>query len=91
MTAQKAIHAEVPPVVPIRRTGMDHIPPMEGTACSTEGLWAGKFLKPATHQGVNQKNGRVVAPHATAIGDADMTFGHAVTCWLRFQTQSRAA
>jgi len=49
MTAQKAIHAEVPPEVPVRRTGMDHIPPTEGTARSTGGLWAGKFLKPVSH------------------------------------------
>jgi len=91
MVAQKAIHDETPSEVPVGRTSMDHIMPTEGTARSTGGLWAGKFLKPVSHQEVNQENVHVVAPHVAAIGDANMTFGHAVTCRLRLQIQSRAA
>jgi hypothetical protein len=56
----------------------------------TGGLWVGKFLKTVTYQKVNREGGQVVAPHAAAICDAEMMFGHAVTCRLRLDAQSRA-
>ena len=71
--------------------GTNHVLPTGGAARYTGGLWVGKFLKTVTYQKVDQEGGRVVAPHAAAICDAETMFGHAVTCRIRLDSQRRAA
>jgi sulfopropanediol 3-dehydrogenase len=71
--------------------GTNHVLPTGGAARYTGGLWVGKFLKTVTYQKVNREGGQLVAPHAAAICDAEMMFGHAVTCRLRLDAQPRAA
>jgi sulfopropanediol 3-dehydrogenase len=71
--------------------GTNHVLPTGGAARYTGGLWVGKFLKTVTYQKVNREGGQLVAPHAAAICDAEMMFGHAVTCRLRLDAQTRVA
>jgi len=71
--------------------GTNHVLPTGGSARYTGGLWVGKFLKTVTYQKVTAEGSRHVAPSAAAVADAEMMFGHALTCRLRLERQNDVA
>ncbi len=63
--------------------GTNHVLPTLGASRYTGGLWVGKFLKTVTYQRVTAEGSALVAPHAAAISDAELMYGHALTARLR--------
>lgn len=63
--------------------GTNHVLPTGGAARYTGGLWVGKFLKMVTYQRVTGEGSHRVAPTASAISDAELMRGHAITARLR--------
>ena len=63
--------------------GTNHVLPTRRAARYTGGLWVGKFLKTQTYQRVTAEGSELVAPSTSAIADAELMFGHALTARLR--------
>jgi hypothetical protein len=69
--------------------GVNHVLPTAGAARYTGGLWVGKFLKTVTYQRVSAEGTRQVAPATTAICEAELMLGHALTASERLAAVER--
>jgi sulfopropanediol 3-dehydrogenase len=63
--------------------GTNHVLPTRRAARYTGGLWVGKFLKTLTYQRLTSEGSESVVPSTSAIADAELMFGHALTARLR--------
>lgn len=68
-----------------KAVGTNHVLPTGSAARYTGGLWVGKFLKTVTYQRLTPEGTRVIAPAASAIADAELLEGHAITSRMRLE------
>jgi sulfopropanediol 3-dehydrogenase len=74
-----------------KAVGTNHVLPTGRAARYTGGLWVGKFLKTVTFQQLTQEGTRRIAPAATAIAEAEMLRGHAITSQMRLDRLDSAS
>jgi sulfopropanediol 3-dehydrogenase len=74
-----------------KAVGTNHVLPTGRAARYSGGLWVGKFLKTVTYQWLTEEGTRRVAPAATAIAEAEMLEGHAITSRMRLDRASGSA
>jgi len=64
-------------------SGPNHILPTMGTARFTGGLWAGMFVKVATHQWLSAEGAKTLAPVAYRLGMLEGLVAHAAAAKVR--------
>jgi sulfopropanediol 3-dehydrogenase len=71
--------------------GVNHVLPTGRAARYTGGLWVGKFLKTLTFQRLDEQGTRTIAPVTSAIADAELMYGHALTARHRLERLTQPA